>query len=174
MEAVRNKDYSAAYRIINNTEPPIEWFEKSVSEVNGEEYLHLPIEFLESLVNYIFGGYEDVKIDTQITRSNSMYAVTTNIVIGYGFAGEFQKQRCGTATVIVKPIKVTYGNEIIDVTAFEQLVLATPLSLTKARINAIKNIGSLFGVNVNRSQSLELTDNKRKILDTLNKVNNGS
>lgn len=164
-----SKDYEEAYGLLNDTEPPIEWFIKEVSELNGKEYYYMPIEFAEDLMREIFGWYEDIKIDTQIQNYNGVYAVTTNLTIGFSFGnGDFQKQKCGTSTVVIKDTEITYQGNTKTVMAIEQLTLATPLSLVKARVNAIKNIASVFGKNVNRSMEIE---SENKIMQTLNFLN---
>lgn len=145
------------------TETPLEWCNTGVNETTKEQYYYLRIEVLEALVERIFGGYEDIKCETQFLHTPTSIAVTSTVIIGFAFNNEFQKQKAGTATVVVSDnfyfkdgqMKF-YAPNTPPLKAIEQLQTATPLSLTEARKNALKNICNLFSRNLNRKNEDEL------------------
>ena len=139
---------------------PIEWTTIGVSESTGQQYRYLPIDVLEALVERVFGHKftETSSIETSIIHTNNSAVVTTRVRFEYGFDLYSKKVNVGVASVYVEDnyhwengkIKMhTIGQK--PTKALQMLTTATPLSLTEAKKNAIKNIANIFGRNLNRN-----------------------
>jgi len=142
-------------------ETPIEWTVEGTSEVSGEKYRYLPINVLEALMDRVFGRHLLIDVESKIilTTLNSCVTVTTSVALGYGFSKSIILRRQGVASVTVED-NFYYDKDgrmhfktpsKKPVKAMQLLSTATPLSLSEARKNAIKNICPLFGRNLNRN-----------------------
>ena len=155
-EAVSVGQYNKAYGLMS-METPIEWTTLGTSDISGQQYRYLPIDVLEALMDRIFGycGWND-ESETFITQTNSSATVTTTVNVIYGFVS-IKRSKSGVASVYVednfhwKDGKMILHTNSKPIKAMQQLTTVTPLSLTEAKKNAIKNIANLFGRNLNRN-----------------------
>ena len=155
-EAVAAKNYDKALGLLS-METPIEWTTLGTSEVNGQSYRYLPIEVLEAMMDRIFGysqWYDES--ETNIIQTSNSATVTTTVKIYYGCGTDCFKT--GVASVYVEDNYHWENNKIKMHTvgqkptkALQMLTTTTPLSLTEAKKNAIKNIANIFGRNLNRN-----------------------
>lgn len=154
-----------------STETPVEWTLDGVSELTGENYKYLSIDTLEFLMELIFHGNYGDKISFQsVSVQGNTATVSISVEIRFMERAEDLEQvsfiehhKSGTASITVmdnfyfdKEGKMKfYDKAKRPIRAAQLLRTATPLCLTEARKNAMKNICNLFGRNLNR-EVLEL------------------
>lgn len=134
-------------------EPPLEWTLEGTSELTNEKYRYIPIDILEFLAETVFGGYADKIINTTVQQIDKFIAITITVEVDYCVG-----KKSGIATVVVEnnyrfidgKLTLNKGANKPIPAAF-LLKTATPLCLTEARKNALKNICNLFGRNLNRN-----------------------
>jgi hypothetical protein len=157
-KAVSDNNYEKAFGLLDMP-IPLEWTTLGTSEVTGQQYRYLPIDVLEALVERVFSRQfiETSSIETSITQTNNSAVVTTTVRFEYGFDCYSKKVTVGVASVYIednfhwKDGKMILHTNSKPIKALQQLTTATPLSLTEAKKNAIKNIANIFGRNLNRN-----------------------
>lgn len=132
--AIKNACKNAHYELINalaNFPQPVEWIKEGDSELLGGKYYWNEIGLIEALMNECFTVWKTNIISNHIHQDKAMFCSTTIVSVNYGV---------GTCTGIA----TTFAPSI------KHLSLATPLSKSEAKKNAIKEIGEFFGRQLNR------------------------
>lgn len=120
-----------------NSPQPGEWIKEFNSDlIPGRIYFYNEISLIESLMDKCFPGWYYSIDSNSIMQDKGKFSSTTIVSVYYRI-GSFEK--------IVMGVSSSFAESI------QHLSLATPLSVTEARKNAIKQIGDFFGKSINRN-----------------------
>lgn len=136
-DAVRGKNVRRIEELFNSP-PPVEWVRSYDSEIySGQKYYGFDIELLEAIVGRVFDSSYFKYLDSKIVQDKGFFASSTTV----RFSGKFQG---------LDYTWITIGSACEPSPNISQLKLAVPKSLSSARGSAIRDIGSLFGRDLNR------------------------
>lgn len=134
-EHIYSGNIQEAYELLNSPQP-IEWIKEDTG-VGGNTFYYNDIVLLEALMTRIFTVWRREIISNTINQEKGRFASTSIARIHFK---EFGKQSFS----FTDGIATEYAHTL------EALRLATPLSATNGKRNAIKQLGSLFGLSLNR------------------------
>ncbi len=139
---VAEEKFDEAYDLIDKSEPPASWIIELPSKARpGESFKTIPLDIMEACLTRIFGKKGQVIIkDYRIDQDkNGRFAATVRVeyIFRSFIIPEFSKTLDGIATVPCN-----------DITLLE---LATPKASSMAVKNALKQLGGLFGKNLNKT-----------------------
>jgi hypothetical protein len=128
-----------ADKYIRETPPPQEWLVSFPSLLNSEEvYYTIPIQILEQAMYRIYGEWRIKNVYTpEITHEKGRVAVTVTITVWYKKLDQSDGYLQGVASEFASGI--------------QYLPLLTPKAVTSAKKNAFKQLGALFGGELNRT-----------------------
>lgn len=140
-----------------NQEPPKNWLKQVDGELksNGEPVMDLPIDKVEFLLNYIFGGFT-----TDIIEVKQLFKSSVSVTARLRYTDLDGVNRC------------TDGVGAVFIAREEDVQKMVPVAYALAKKNAAKGIGVIFGSNINRdvvavkgkrTESVLVVDLKSKI-----------
>lgn len=145
--------YSSSYEIIDETEPAEEWIITAPSSIYpGETYQYIPISILEALMDRVFSynwQFEIVHHLLEKEEKTGIWLVNFDVKIHYRFPYENDwKFVCGAASSSAENIC--------------KMSMVSPMTMIEAKKSAIRQIGTLFGRNLNRGMN-EAEGNAEKV-----------
>jgi hypothetical protein len=147
---------SEAWKLIRDTPQPFEW----VFEGQGVAgvFKYNPVGLIEELCYEVFGGYHREIVSSTITADKRGQFAATSTVIVHVRANGVPKTLHGIATVVVDNLPM--------------LSLESPKSVTTAFKNAVAQLGSFFGRDLNRSLEDNLPVIRTQNTEEVDKITN--
>lgn len=136
------------FQQILNQPPPAKWVKKHPTVPGNWEYL--PIDKVEHLLVYIFGGFEREILSVQI-MANAVVSVVRVIVVHPVTGEKIHHDGVGAA-----PIQVNKDSNPLDFSQIKSgsIQMAAPSSASYALSNACEKFGKVFGRDLNRKDTI--------------------
>lgn len=139
-EAIKAKKFDEAYALLNSPQPT-EWVKEEKNIHTKEVYYYNDMELIEALLTKIFKRWKRRIQSNVVTQEKSKYISTTIVILEY--------------LNLENKWDVVDGIASVPAPNLEWLQLAVPLSATNAKGNAARQLGSLFGLSLNRIEGQE-------------------